>query len=168
MTRLGRWIGCLAVGITLPGEADAQRPPPARWTATAGIGLLDLGRVNGWALGPGAGIDFRLGRHFALGTEMTALVTSSGFYRFRGGQADLAIAFVPGSGPVEPELRAGVTGVLGGDSDGSIGNAAGLFGGGGVTWWISPRFGLRGKATWHVWHTGVTGAGASGGVAVRW
>jgi hypothetical protein len=168
MTRLGRWIGCLAVAASLPGEADAQDPSLARWTATAGIGLLDLGRVNGWAIGPAAGVRVRLGRHFAVGTDVTALVTSSGFYRFQGGQADLAIAFVPRSGTIEPELGAGVTGVLGSDSDGSIGNAAGLFGGGGVTWWIAPRLGLRGKAAWYVWHTGVTGAGASGGVTVRW
>lgn len=156
------------MATTLPGEAEAQSPPPARWTATAGIGLLDLGRLNGWAIGPGGGIRFRLGRHFALGGDITALVTSSGFYAFRGGQADLAVAFLPGSGSIEPELDAGMTGVLGSDSDGSIGNAAGLFGGAGVTWWIAPRLGLRGKAAWHVWHTGVTGAGVSGGVTVRW
>jgi hypothetical protein len=168
MRRLGRWIGCLAVVTALPGEVDAQDQPVSRWTATAGIGLLDLGRLNGWAIGPAAGVHFRLGRHVALGTDVTALVTSSGFYRFRGGQADLSVALVPRSGTIEPELGAGVTGVLGSDSDGSIGNAAALFGGGGVTWWIAPRFGLRGRAAWHIWHTGVTGAGASGGVTVRW
>jgi hypothetical protein len=165
---IARWIGCMAIATAVPGEAGAQYSPLSRWTTTAGIGLLDLGTVNGWAVGPAAGIRLRLNRSFALSADITGLLTSSGFYRFRGGQADLGIAFLPHVGTTEPELGAGVAGVLGGDSDGSIGNAAGIFGGGGVTWWIAPRFGLRAKAAWYMWHTGVTGAGASGGVAVRW
>lgn len=168
MMRLSRWIGCFALACTLPGEAEGQDGPPVRWSATAGAAFLDLGRVNGWAVGPTAGIRYHPGRRVALGGDLTALVGSSGFYQFHGGQAALGVVLVPWTGTVEPELGAGVTGVLGGDSDGSIGNAAGLFTGGGVTWWLQPRLGVRVRATWHLWHTGITGTGATGAVTLRW
>lgn len=135
------WISALALaGLT--GALAAQQASPPAWSLGAGAILYRISESNGWAAGPAVTAQRRLHRALRLDLNGAALLSSDGFYDFSGAALDVGPSLNLSSLRADLGIGGGLSGVVGGDSDGTGGGWVGGYLSAQGTFWMSPRVGL--------------------------
>jgi len=90
-----------------------------------------------------------------IGCDVRAsFVLPTGFYDLTGTSGILGLTYGIPAGRHLVQLKAGASGLAGGDSDGSIIAGGGPYGGLGLVARVSGRFGIQGDALARYYHTG--------------
>jgi hypothetical protein len=154
--------------LTLSRDARGQtRDPRPAWTLTGAVVTYRVSDVNGWGIGPSVGAQRRLDRRLRLDLTVAALLSSSGFYNFTGLTLDAGPAVAITEGPLDTTLGAGVSAVVGGDSDGTGGGWVGAHVAGQGTAWLGTRLGLSLRGAVRLLSTGRTSPSVAAGLALR-
>lgn len=123
-------------------QADAR---PRDWLLGLGVANYALAEVHGTGWGPEGIVRRRLGATLVIQARVTVIPSSSGFYDFGGAAADLGVGVLTGNERLDAALVAGLSGLAGGDSDGSFFTAGGVHLMAQVTGWLGPAVGLYGN-----------------------
>jgi hypothetical protein len=138
-----------ALAISSASIAAAQAPLAHAKNVTLAVGGVAhrISDLNGWAFGPAAQVQVKLGSKFLFESTLEGLLSSTGFYDFSGLGIDIGPAYAFRSDKTTGSIGLGFTAIVGGDSDGSGGGFAGGYASAQVTQWISPGVGVLVKGT---------------------
>lgn len=140
-------VAALAVSTTSIAAAQAPLARAKNVTLAVGGVAHRISDLNGWAFGPAAQLQVKLGSKFLFESTFEGLLSSTGFYDFSGLGIDLGPAVAFRGDKTTGSVGLGLTGIIGGDSDGTGGGFVGGYVSAQVTQWISPGVGVLVKGT---------------------
>lgn len=140
----------VAAAATAPLTAQSSAYGDARFTLGAAVVTQRVGDLNGWGTGPQLLLGRRFGRRVVGEAALGVLLGSSGFYDFTGLILDIGPALAFRGTRTSATLGAGLSAIVGGDSDGSGGGYVGPYVSGQGTWWVARRVGLTGRGVLRV------------------
>ena len=113
-------IAALSLLLAVPPAAAQTDARPSDWLLGLGVANYALAEEHGTGWGPEAVARRRLGTAIVIQARVIVIPSSSGFYDFGGAAADLGVGVLTGSARLDAALVAGLSGLAGGDSDGSF------------------------------------------------
>ncbi len=155
----------LLLFVAAPLAAQSSTRSARLFTIAPGVAALQIGDLNGTAVGPTLQMARRLGNHLAIDGVFTAYLSSDGFYDFSGLSLDLGLSYLVRGPSYALAFGAGGAAIVGGDSDGTGGAFAGGYVGTTATYWFSERVGVTSRGTYRMLSAERGGLGIAGGIA---
>lgn len=166
-------VGALAMGlVAAPATAQDRAVESVRgWTVgVGGFAVAWTERAAAFDVAGGGAVHVALVRPGGIGVEVRGgYFFPTGFYDLNGLSGIFGLTYSLPVGASLVQLKAGVTGLVGGDSDGSIIGGGGPYGGAGAIVRLTGRLALQGDLLARVYETGsgvVFGPSLAVGVAV--
>lgn len=145
-----RLLLVLTLLASAPLAAQAPTYGAAKFTLGAVVVTQRVGDLNGWGTGPQLLLGRQFGRRVVGEAALGVLLGSTGFYDFTGLVLDVGPALSFRGSRTTATVGAGLSAIVGGDSDGSGGGYVGPYLSGQGTWWIARRVGLTGRGVLRV------------------
>lgn len=149
-------VAVLVTAVATSARAQGGGAPPRGWTVGLGgtaTWWTDTEAAFDAAYGPAVQLSYVRPR--GLGVDVrAAYVLPTGFYGLTGISGILGLTYGMPAGRHLVQLKAGASGLAGGDSDGSIIAGGGPYGGLGLVVRLSGRLGIQGDVLARYYHTG--------------